>query len=145
MDKTSNAQYSSNRFSRVKYGCKLTYIEAGNRLSLVDKDGSSIFDFSLDEVACIYRTGKIFLHIKLKDNTRHYISFGTILDSTKVAASQDSTELSYRATMAEWVKLFKSKGVKLKLPATTIFLYVTAGFFVLMMMLIFSLSLLIQS
>jgi hypothetical protein len=145
MDKTSNAQYSSNRFSRVKYGCKLTYIEAGNRLSLVDKDGSSIFDFSLDEVACIYRTGKIFLHIKLKDNTRHYISFGTILDSTKVAASQDSTFLSYRATMGEWVKLFKSKGIKLKLPVTTKLLYFSAVLYVLGMMIIFSLSLLIQS
>ena len=135
MDKTSNAQYSSNRFSRVKYGCKLTYIEAGNRLSLVDKDGSSIFDFSLDEVACIYRTGKIFLHIKLKDNTRHYISFGTILDSTKVAASQDSTELSYRATMAEWVKLFKSKGIKLKMSAVVKLIYFMAAVFVLQIIL----------
>jgi hypothetical protein len=145
MDKTSNAQYSSNQFSQVKYGYKLSYKETSNRLSLVDKDGSSIFDVSLDEVACIYRTGKIFLHIKLKNNTRHYISFGTILDSTKVAASQDSTDLSYRATMDEWVKLFKSKGIKLKQPSTTIFLYVTAGFFVLMMIIVFSLSLLIQS
>ena len=111
----------------------------------MDKDGSSIFDFSLDEVACIYRTGKIFLHIKLKDNTRHYISFGTILDSTKVAASQDSTFLSYRVTMGEWVKLFKSKGIKLKLPVTTKLLYFSAVLYVLGMMIIFSLSLLIQS
>ena len=66
MDKTSNVQYSSNRLSPLKDGYKLTYKEAGNRLNLVDKDGSSIFDVSLDEVAEIYRA-RSFLEIKLKD------------------------------------------------------------------------------
>ena len=78
MDKTSNVQYSSNRLSPLKDGYKLTYKEAGNRLNLVDKDGSSIFDVSLDEVAEIYRA-RSFLEIKLKDNTRHFIGFGIIL------------------------------------------------------------------
>ena len=151
MDKTSNVQYTSNQFSLLKYGYKLTYKEAGNRLNLVDKDGSIIFDVSLDEVAGIYRM-YTFLIIKLKDNTRHFISFGIILDSSKAAASQDSADLSYRdkmesysATMEDWVKLFKSKGIKLKLPVTTKLLYFSAVLYVLGMMIIFSLSLLIQS
>ena len=141
MDKTSNVQYTSNQFSPLKYGYKLTYKEADNRLNLVDKDGSSIFDVSLDEVAGIYRM-YTFLIIKLKDNTRHFISFGIILDSSKAAASQDSADLSYwekmksdSATMEDWVKLFKSKGIKLKMSAVVKFLYFIAALFVLQIIL----------
>ena len=141
MDKTSNVQYTSNQFSLLKYGYKLTYKEAGNRLNLVDKDGSIIFDVSLDEVAGIYRM-YTFLIIKLKDNTRHFISFGIILDSSKAAASQDSADLSYRdkmesysATMEDWVKLFKSKGIKLKMSAVVKLIYFMAAVFVLQLIL----------
>ena len=141
MDKTSNAQYTSNQFSPLKYGYKLTYKEADNRLNLVDKDGSSIFDVSLDEVAGIYRM-YTFLIIKLKDNTRHFISFGIILDSSKAAASQDSADLSYRdkmvsykATMEDWLKLFKSKGIKLKMSAVVKLIYFMAAVFVLQIIL----------
>ena len=141
MDKTSNVQYTSNQFSLLKYGYKLTYKEAGNRLNLVDKDGSIIFDVSLDEVAGIYRM-YTFLIIKLKDNTRHFISFGIILDSSKAAASQDSADLSYRdkmesysATMEDWVKLFKSKGIKLKMSAVVKLIYFMAAVFVLQIIL----------
>ena len=141
MDKTSNVQYTSNQFSPLKYGYKLTYKEADNRLNLVDKDGSSIFDVSLDEVAGIYRT-YTYLLIKLKDNTRHFISFGIILDSSKAAASQDSADLSYRdkmvsykATMEDWLKLFKSKGIKLKMSAVVKLIYFMAAVFVLQIIL----------
>ena len=143
MDKTSNAQYTSNQFSPLKYGYKLTYKEADNRLNLVAKDGSRIFEVSLDEVAGIYRM-YTFLIIKLKDNTRHFISFGIILDSSKAAASQDSADLSYRdkmesysAAMEDWVKLFKSKGIKLKMSAVVKFLYFIAALFALQLILRF--------
>jgi hypothetical protein len=146
MDKTSNVQYASNQFTRLKDGYKLTYKEADNRLNLVDKDGSIIFDVSLDEVADIYRA-RSFLDIKLKDNTRHFIGFGVILGSSKAAASQDSADLSswekmksIDATMEDWAKLFKSKGVKgikLKMPAAVkIIFYIAAIFFLIMMIII---------
>ena len=104
-------------------------------------DGSIIFDVNLDEVEGIYKMFT-FLIIKLKDNTRHFISFGIILDSSKAAASQDSADLSYRdkmvsykATMEDWLKLFKSKGIKLKMSAVVKLIYFMAAVFVLQIIL----------
>ena len=122
MNKTSNALYSSSQFSLLKDGYKLTYTEKDNRLKLVYKDGSIIFDVSLDEVEGIYRM-YTFLIIKLKDNTRHFISFGIILNSTKDIRSLDLTDTSYSDGMDEWVKLLISKGVKLKLSTSIRILY----------------------
>ena len=154
MDKTSNVQYSSNRLSPLKDGYKLTYKEAGNRLNLVDKDGSSIFDVSLDEVAEIYRA-RSFLEIKLKDNTRHFIGFGIILGSSKAAASQDFADLNFwekmksiSATLEDWAKLFKSKGVKgikLTMPAAVRIIFFIAAIFALIMMIIIRQALLTQN
>ena len=122
MNKTSNAQYNSSQFSSLKDGYKLTYTENDNKLKLVYKDGSIIFDVNLDEVEGIYKMFT-FLIIKLKDNTRHYISFGIILNSTKDIRSLDLTDTSYSDGMDEWVKLLISKGVKLKLSTSIRILY----------------------
>ena len=122
MNKTSNAQYNSSQFSSLKDGYKLTYTEKDNRLKLVYKDGSIIFDVNLDEVEGIYKMFT-FLIIKLKDNTRHFISFGIILNSTKDIRSLDLTDTSYSDGMDEWVKLLISKGVKLKLSTSIRILY----------------------
>ena len=122
MNKTSNAQYNSSQFSSLKDGYKLTYTENDNKLKLVYKDGSIIFDVNLDEVEGIYKMFT-FLIIKLKDNTRHFISFGIILNSTKDIRSLDLTDTSYSDGMDEWVKLLISKGVKLKLSTSIRILY----------------------
>ena len=127
MNKTSNAQYNSSQFSSLKDGYKLTYTEKDNRLKLVYKDGSIIFDVSLDEIEGIYKM-YTFLIIKLKDNTRHFISFGIILNSIKDVASLGSTDMNhkdemYSDTMDEWVKLLISKGIKLKRPTSIRILY----------------------
>jgi len=139
MDKTSNAQYSSNLFSRVGYGYKLTYTEATNRLTLMDKNGSMVFDISLEDIAQIKRSARIFLFIKLKDNTNHYISFGNVVDSANSVSQESPNALSYRATMKSWLALFKSKGVKIKLPLSTKFFY-AALFLVLLELIIIALN-----
>jgi hypothetical protein len=127
MDEPSTyVQYTNNRFKGVGDGYTLSYINEHNSLVLKDAQGSIVFNTRLDDIASIYKTGNIFLQLKFKDGTSHFLSFGTVWDPIP-GSRAGANVVDYNETIKLWTNFFRQKGITIKMPPSMIFMYVCLG------------------
>lgn len=120
-------QYTNNRFKSVRYHYTLSYSKQRDTLTLKDPEGHTVFDVRPTDIVKIYRTGSIFLEFKLKDESSHFLSFGTAWDPNPKTPQNTPSDKRYDEAMQQWSNLLKEKGVKIQLPTSMVIMYVSLG------------------